>query len=202
MTITSYSTLVDAIGDRMNSDLSAYADEFIQMAEAMFNRRIFNLEGEVTATIAAAASITLPTDFVALKSLWLEKDPRTKLTQVSEDVINAAHPEQTTGEPIHYALASDEIILRPAPDSSYTVKMTYVGSLTGLSSTNATNWLIQKHPDLYLYASLLHAEFRGWNDDRLPMIGDAVENIIAEINQAGNMRRTSGTMRMRASVVV
>jgi hypothetical protein len=202
MTITTYSTLVDAIADRMNdSALDDYAPEFIQMAEAMFNRRLANLEAEGTATIPAEASLSLPTDFVNVKSIYLDTDPRVLLAPMSADNIRYYWAAQTTGKPQNYALSSNEIILGPSPDDDYTVTMTYVRSLTGLSSTNATNWLLEAHPDLYLYGSLIHAEFRGWNDERLPMLNNAVEGIITEINIAGNRRRIATGMRMRPSVV-
>lgn len=205
MTIISYQTLVDAIVDRMNdSSLDDYAPEFIQMAEAMFNRRLFNLEAEGTATIDTVAdqeSLAFPTDFVQLKSIHLDTDPRVLLEPMSADNLRYYWAAQTTGKPQNYAISSDEIMLGPVPDGAYTVTMTYTRTLTALSASATTNWLLEKHPDLYLYGSLLHAEFRGWNDDRLPMISNAAEQIIAEINDVGNKRRLSSGMRMRASVI-
>ena len=44
----------------------------------------------------------------------------------------------------------------------------------------------------------VEAEARGWSDDRAAMINGKVEGIIAEINRAGNMKRTSGGIRMNA----
>lgn len=205
MTITSYSTLVAAIVDRMNdSALSTFAPEFIQMAEAMFNRRLFNLEAEGTATIGTTAgveSLAFPTDFVQLRSIHLNTDPRVLLEPMSADNIRHYWAARTTGKPQNYAISSDEIILAPAPDGVYTVTMTYVRTLTALSASATTNWLLEKHPDIYLYGALIHAEFRGWNDDRLPLLNNAVEGMIAEINNVGNKRRLSSGMRMRASVI-
>lgn len=205
MTITSYQTLVDAIVDRMNdSALDTYAPEFIQMAEAMFNRRLFNLESEGTATIDTVAdqeSLAFPTDFVQLKSIHLDTDPRVLLEPMSAGNLRYYWAAQTTGKPQNYAISSDEIMLGPVPDGVYTANMTYTRTLTALSASATTNWLLEKHPDLYLYGSLLHAEFRGWNDDRLPLINSAVEGIIAQINDVGNKRRLSSGMRMRASVI-
>lgn len=199
MSITNYSELVDAITGWMNdASLSAYAPDFIAMAEASFNRRLANLEMEGTATIAAAASVSLPTDFISIKTLYLDTDPRKLLEPMSEGDLRRYWAAQTTGEPASYALASESILLGPAPDTTYTLSMTYLRKLTPLSASNITNWLLEAHPDLYLYASLLHGEFRGWNDDRLPMIGNAVDTIISEINMAGNRRRTASGMRMRS----
>lgn len=201
MALDSYADLVSAIVDRMNdASLEDQAPEFIRLAEASFNRRLYNLEAEGTATIAADASIPLPTDFSTLKTIWLDTDPKVLLQPMSQDDLVRYFSAQTTGKPRNYAFAADGITLAPAPDDTYTVTMTYVRSLTPLSEVNATNWLLEKHPDLYLYASLVEAEIRGWNDERAAGINNKVEGIIAEINQAGLMRRTAGGMRMRASV--
>jgi len=192
MSITSYSELVDAIVDRMeDSGLSTYAPEFIQMAEAMFNRRLNTLDMEVTATTAAANSIALPSGFKGFRSIKV--DDYSPLGQLSPDDFQAKYAEDTsTGVPVDYALYDGAIYLGPLPDSAYTVTMTYLATLTGLSASNTSNWLLASHPDLYLYASLIHAEFRGWNDDRIPLLNNAVEGILAEINAADARKRRAG----------
>ena len=200
--ITDYDSLVTAIVDRMNdAALSDYAPEFIQMAEAMFNRRLGNLEMEGTATNTATASMALPTDFGAMKSIYLDTDPRQPLAPMTAAQIRHYWAAQTTGKPVNYALTSNEILLGPAPDDAYDVIITYVRTLEALTDINTTNWLLEKHPDLYLYGSLIHAEFRGWNDDRLPLLNNAVEGMIAEINVSGNRMRTATGLRMRPSAM-
>lgn len=201
MALDSYSDLVAAIVDRMNdASLEDQAPEFIRLAEASFNRRLFNLESEGTAKIAADASIPLPTDFLTLKTIWLDTDPRTLLQPMSQDDLSRYYAFQTTGKPQNYAFSADQLVLAPSPDDTYTVTMTYVRSLAPLSEVNTTNWLLEKHPDLYLYGALVEAEIRGWNDERAAGINARVEGIIAEINQSGLKRRTAGGMRMRSSV--
>ena len=140
----------------------------------------------------------LPSDFGSIKSIWLDTDPIQKLTQVSIDQLRSIVPFATTGRPRYYALAGAEIIFGPSPDDAYSVNMVYQRKLAPLTATNTTNWLLEQHPDLYLYGALVEAEARGWSDDRAAMINGKVEGIIAEINRAGNMKRTSGGIRMNA----
>src|SRR3546814_11891287 len=85
------------------------------MAEAMFNRRLFNLEAEGAATIAADAEIPLPTDFAALKTVWLDTDPRTLLQPMTQDDLIRYWGSAATGLPQNYAFASDGIT--PGPRS-------------------------------------------------------------------------------------
>jgi hypothetical protein len=162
VTITSYSTLVDAIVDRMNdAALSASAPEFIQLAEASFNRRLNNLDMEGTATIDSDATLPIPTDYKG--SMSIRVDDRPPLKQLSADDFQAKWHEAGTGEPCNFAIFGGAIHLGPEPGQTYTVTMTYLRTLTGLSEINTTNWLLEQHPDLYLYGALVEAEIRGWN---------------------------------------
>lgn len=197
--ITSYATLVDAITDRMNNaDLSSYAPEFIQMAEATFNRRLSNLEAEGQSTATAAAAMALPYDYKIIRSVHL--DDHGPLGQLSPDDFQTKWADDTAGQPEDYALMAGELRLGPTPDATYTITMTYVRKLTGLSAVNTTNWLLESHPDLYLYASLMHAEFRGWNDERLPLIKSMSDEIMAEINIADAMQRRGDLISTVAGV--
>lgn len=190
--IVSYATLLDAIEDRMNdSALEDYIPEFIQMAEAMFNRRLNCLDMEGTATIDADDDLPLPSDYKGAMSIRIGDKP--PLSQLSADDFQARWAEASEAEPENFSIFGGAIHLGPAPDTTYTVTMTYLRTLTGLSSSSTTNWLLEQHPDLYLYGSLMHAEFRGWNDERLPVISNAVEQIIAEINRY-NARRKRGDL--------
>lgn len=190
--ITDYDTLVEAIVDQMNdASLDGDVPGFVQMAEAMFNRRLDNLDMEGTATIDADADLPLPTDYKGSMSIRIDDKP--PLSQLSADDFQTRWSEASAAEPENFSIFGGLIHLGPEPDTTYTVTMTYMRTLTGLSSTNTTNWLLEQHPDLYLYGSLMHAEFRGWNDDRLPTIGNAVEQIIAEINRY-NARRKRGDL--------
>lgn len=187
--ITSYVTLIDAITDQLDDvGLESSAPLFIQLAEAMFNRRLHTLDTEGTATAAAAAQVALPADFNGLRTIYLaDYGP---LAQLGPDDFQHKYREDTsTGVPEHYSIFSGTLNLGPIPDTAYTINLTYLRTLTPLSDSTTSNWLLESHPDLYLYASLLHAEFRGWNDDRLPLLNSAVEGLLAEINAQDARKR-------------
>lgn len=188
MSITSYSELVDAITDRMNdSALDTYAPEFIAMAEAMFNRRLNCVDMEGTATIAAAETLALPNDYKGAMTIRISDEP--PLKQLGADDFQRRWNGSTSALPENFAIYGGLIHLGPEPDQAYTVTMTYLRTLVPLSASNTSNWLLEAHPDLYLYGSLIHAEFRGWNDERLPLLGSSIKQIIAEINVQDARRR-------------
>lgn len=204
--ITDYASLVAAIARKLaDSDLTSTADEFIQLAEATFNRRLHNLEMEDTATTSTVAddpTLAFPAGFRQIRSLYLQTDPVTLLTYMTPDQLRTYYASSATGQPRNYTIMDDQIVLGPAPDGVYTVNLTSVGSVTALSSTNTTNWLLTKHPDLYLYAALMHAEVDGWNDDRAAgTFKPYVDEVIAEINAEGLRRRIGPGLRMRPSVI-
>lgn len=179
--IEGYDGLVSAILDRMNdTSLEPFVPEFIQMAEAMFNRRLLTLDSEGVATIPAAASINLPTDYSGSVSMRI--GDYAPLSQLSADDFQMKWNRSTAARPQNFCIRAGQILLGPSPDQAYTVTMTYLRRLVPLSASVQSNWLLDQNPDLYLYASLTHAEARGWNDERLPMLSNAADGIIAEIN--------------------
>jgi len=192
MALDSYSDLVAAIVDRMNdASLESMAPEFIRLAEASFNRRLSSVDQEGTAAIPADASIPMPTDYKGALSLRIDDFP--PLRQLSADDFQTKWSEATAARPESFAIFGGAINLGPAPDTSYTLTMTYVRTLAALSEVNTTNWLLEQHPDLYLYGALVEAELRGWNDERAMGINSKVEGIIAEIN-AHEARRKRGNL--------
>jgi hypothetical protein len=70
-----------------------------------------------------------------------------------------------------------------------------------LTGSNTTNWLLTDHPDLYLFGVLMQAEFFGWNDTRLALVKQRVDEILSQINKGGNQRRAgSAPIRMRSGI--
>ena len=60
------------------------------------------------------------------------------------------------------------IELVPAPTTNTDLALTYYASIPALADDD-TNWLLDKAPDLYLYASLLEAAPYLKNDQRIPV---------------------------------
>lgn len=181
MTITTRTELIAAICDYLEDGaLESRAPLFIQLAEAMFKRRLRTLDAQGTSTTTAAAIIALPSDFNGIISVNLsDYGP---LAQLGADDFQSRYAEDTaTGVPEYYMLANGSFHLGPPPDSAYTVTLHYLRKLTALSASNTSNWLLAAHPDLYLYASLLQAEMFGWNDARLPLLKAATDEALGEI---------------------
>lgn len=184
-----------------DSDANVNVAECIALAEARFNRKLDMPEMEATTTLTAAASTSLPTDLWQVRSLHIEADPRVLLEPVSLAVLRGRYNAQTTGQPQVYAIVGQALIFGPAPDSAYGLSLVYKQSITPLSDAAPTNWLLTKYPDLYVVASLMMAEARGWNDPRASSLKPWWDEIMEEVAEAGRKYKTGGApVRLRSSV--
>ena len=201
--ITTYSGLVTSAGlwlDR--SDLGTMVPDFITMVEERLNRILRVPEMEETVTLTTDAErIDLPTDFRQARSLYLDTDPRQELECVSLGTLRTKYACQTTGKPECYAMSGSEIVLGPAPDDEYDLILTYYQEIPPLAVGSETNWLITKHPSIYLRGVLLEAEFYGWNDERLGLIKAAQDEAISELQEQGKRKQYGASpLRLRPSV--
>ena len=201
--ITTYSGLVTSAGEWLNrSDLVLKVPLFIQMVEERLSRILRCPEMEEEATIVTDAErIDLPTDFRQARALYLDTDPRQELEAVTLGTLRTKYAQQITGKPECYAISGGEIVLGPAPDDEYNAILTYYQDIPALSTDLETNWVISKHPSLYLYGTLLQAEFFGWNDERLPLIKAAWDEAIGELMGQGRAKQFGAApLRLRPSV--
>lgn len=171
MALTSYSELKSSIADWLNrGDLTAVIPDFISLAEAQMERKLptQKMVKRANATIDTPFS-ALPSDFLSAKSLILTStSPVRQLTFISQDELDAKkHIYSATGKPNYFALVGNQIEVLPAPDSSYTAELTYIATLSKLSDSNTSNWVLARHPDVYLYGSLLQAAPYLRDDERV-----------------------------------
>lgn len=197
MALANYTDLVAAINGWLNrSDMTTIAPDLIALAEAEFNRslRAIDMEGRATATLSGQA-LAVPTDFIGLRAISVDD---TFFEQVSPQELFDI--KSTAGTPRMVAVTDGQFFFRPAP-SSGTVTIDYYQRIPALTSVASTNWLMTKHPDLYLFAALSQAEFYNWNDDRLPIVKSRTEELIFQINDE-TQRIRFGNRRLKMSMPV
>lgn len=164
MSISTYNELQAAIASWLDrDDLTARTPDFIRLAEARMSRelKIRELESRSQSEISDRY-VDLPADFQDIRRVHLITDPITVLESVSPDAMITRYYRTGTGRPRFYTIHS-QLELNVVPDDPYTMEMVYFRSLTPLASGTACNVVLQNHPDLYLYASLVETS---------PFIGD------------------------------
>jgi len=206
MALSTYTELKAALADWLDrTDLTSQIVDFITLAEAEFNRTLFVPQREeVSSASATAGTITLPTDFWSMRSLYIDSDPKTYLEQMNMGELRNRYSANATGRPQNFALQSgNELVLAPSPDTTYTLVLNYWQTIPALSGSVASNWLLASHPDIYLYGSLLQAAVFLVDDERVPLWRGAMGSAIDQLQDAGNKRGWGSTpVRIRSPYCV
>lgn len=174
--ITDYASLVTAIDDISERGTLWDKNQIIGLAEADF-RLYFgpHFSREASATLAfTSGSAALPTGFV--RPLALTHTTYGPLKEASIGYVRERRVWITTGIPDCYAVTGSTVEVAP----SYTGDLTfdYEGTLTGLSSSNTTNWLITAAPQAYLAMCM----FYGKAKDEDPLAGSYRAQAISTID--------------------
>jgi hypothetical protein len=173
MAFTNYSDLKTTIANYLaRSDLTSVIPDFIRLAEDRLRRdlRIRQMLKVATATTTTGDStVSIPSDFLAMKDLHLNTNPvRTLTFQNTANFFERNNIDATSkGYPRNYTLLGSEFKFAPVPDSAYTLEMVYYYKPDYLSDSNTSNLFLANCPDLLLYGALSEAEPYLMNDERL-----------------------------------
>jgi hypothetical protein len=185
-----------------DNDGNVNPTECIGLAERRLTRLLNVPDMETMTTLDASNPIIdLPADFWEVRDATLDSNPPVPIAPTSIAALRTLFPSSRIGQPQAYAISGSSLLIGPSPDAAYTIVLRYKQTIPPLRDDAPTNWLLTKHPDLYVAASLAMAEFRGWNDARLPMLKAWYDELIEEVNEAGQRARyATGPLRMRATV--
>ena len=203
MAISNYSELKAAIADWLNrSDLTDSIPDFIVLAETRHKRdfKIRRMETRDTAnTVADSEFYSLPDNYVAMRNIQLNTDPKTPLEYLTPEQMDRIHAGSTTGKPKAFSIIGNNIQLRPIPDSAYQIEILYFKHFTPLSDSNTTNDMLTHHPDAYLYGALVEAEPYLQNDKRIQVWSayyDRTKNDIISSNERDRHSGVAPTTRI------
>jgi len=197
MAITSYSTLKTAIADWSHrSDLTNQIDDFIDIAEARFNRALRVSQMEESSTITPVAGlVTMPTGWLAVRNVKLNTNPLTTLEYLTPaDMDRLAIGQTLAGK---YTIVGDQIKLDAA--SNYDVIVEYYQKITALDDTNTSNWLLDAHPDIYLFGSLAEAFVYAVDDAQVSKYNALCEDIISKVIMLDSKRKYAQNLRVRVA---
>lgn len=186
MPITSYATLQSAVADWLNrDDMTAVIPQFIANAEARFKRdlRVRKLQNAGTLVISADDQ-ALASDLMAVEGWYLDGPTYFHRIQMvgAEALGELKTVWGSTGAPRYAALIAGSARFAPVPDASYETKLTYWRKIVSLSDQNVNNWLLEEHPDLYLYATLVEAAPYLQDDTRVATWQDQLDKRLAELD--------------------
>lgn len=172
MSITTYEELKSAITDWLDdSELSGHVDSFIDLAEARHKREIRIREMQVRESLTLSEGSDADTDrylalsglsatFLDLKSLRL-KIPTTAsgrayyppLEELADNEMMDVSVKDGR-RPGAFKVWAEEIEFDSMADQAYTVELFFYKEMEALSDATASNALLARAPDAYLYAAL------------------------------------------------
>jgi len=139
----------------------------------------------------------LPSDFKSLESVYLEGDTYFGEIQIVSpgDLGEIEKLHGSTGLPVAAAIIGQNLRFAPQPDQTYTMTLSYWATITALSTNNQSNWLLDAHPDIYLYASLIESAPYLRDDQRVPLWEAGLQRRLEELNQHIMQQSYSGRMQ-------
>ena len=187
MAIATYSDLQTAIANFLaRTDLTAQIPDFIKLAESRMSRELEtrSQEKRVRATLTSGNEyISLPVDLREVREVKLNTAPLTVLQYKSPSQLDSDLSTTGLGKPIAYSVVGDELKLRPVPDTGYVAEIIYIGDITPLSSTTATNNILTRHPDAYLSGALVEAYTYLMDEQRAQIYDQKFSRCIEEIRK-------------------
>ena len=143
MAFTNYTDLKATVADYLaRSDLTTQIPDFIQLAENRLRRDLrarFMLKVVTTTTTAGDKTVALPSDFLAMRGLYLQTTPVSTIEYLSNPSFFTNARTTESGVPTKYTVLAAEFQFAPIPDSTYTLNMLYYAAPKYLSSSVSPN---------------------------------------------------------------
>lgn len=196
-----YLELKTAIADWLNrSDLNSVIPVFITLAETEMNRRLRVSEMEaVVETTTSGPTVSLPEDFLEFRRVMVIASGRKhQLRIVTADQLSDYEDALTTGVPTVGAVVGRALRLAPTPAFPCSLEMWYYRRIPALSDNTTSNWVLEKHPDLYLYGALMHSAPYLRDDERVGLWASKFQQLLDDIGMQDE-RALYGSAKLAAT---
>jgi len=198
MALSNYTELQASVADFLNrSDLTAVIPDFIRMTESELNRVLRTREMSVrTRAPVSEQYVKLPDDYLGMRNIELVTSPVTVLEYRNLENLDAHRASDATGKPIFYSIMQNNIEFAPVPDSEYTLEIVYYQKIPQLGTEVTeftTNWLLDSHPDIYLYGSLMQSAPYLQADERIGVWAGKFQQVLEQLKTSDEKARFSGT---------
>lgn len=197
MPLATYSDLKAEVASWLRrGDLAAEIPGFIALAEAQMNRRLRVRPMAARLAVSFAAEYAdLPADFLAERELTVTAGGAAqRLAYLAPEQMDVCTRTTSSGQPRFYGLYGGQLRLHPAPDRAYAGELVYLQAIPALSDANPSNWVLQSHPDAYLYGALAQSAPYLRADERLATWATLFTGVMADIEASD---RTGSAARLR-----
>tara|TARA_R110000744_G_scaffold369343_2_gene479526 strand:- start:122 stop:772 length:651 start_codon:yes stop_codon:yes gene_type:complete len=205
MALDTYANLKTSIANFLaRDDLGSEIDDFIDLTEADFNRRlrIRAMETVDTAFTIDTETETLPTGFLQIRSFVLTSSTPDRVLQLMTPYHQADTQDYTnSGVPKAFSIEGNNFRFSPAPDSTYTARLVYYKAFDSIDGTTTTNTILTKFPDVYLYGALYYAStfIRGMDQQTVVQFKTQYEAAIKQAEDADDLDKYNGSPLIQRS---
>lgn len=225
MALANYTDLLASINGTAawlhRSDLLTIAPDWVTLCETTLNQGdllLLGVDGLRTAdqetawtsassvparTTANSAVVTLPTDFLEMRTLYLQYSGGggKELRERPASPIPIGTLTQTSGPPSTYTVVGNTLVFDRPCDQAYNLVGDYYAKI-GPLATSGTNWLMTRAPNVYLAGSIAHgAPWMGPTFNATPWV-TAFKIALAGVRRAdARKRHTNTTLRTEAARV-
>lgn len=196
--VTDYSSLQAHVADVLNrGDLTGVIPNFIQQFEAQakrdFRLTLLTNRGDVS---VSADGVILPSDMYRLESWYHDGATYYGPIQIvmPDEIGNLKGAYGDSGVPQYAAIVDGTARFAPEPDTTYTTKLTYMRSVTSLSDSSTSNWLLTAAPDIYLYGTLVESAPYLKDDERTGLWSSLLESRIEALHVANTDAQFGGSI--------
>lgn len=192
-TIGDYADLVAKVAAWLDrDDLGPQIPDFIAMLEARLNRVLRTVNSETQDLwVIADEFYNLPADFRKLRKIHIEGNPDRPLVEMSPVAVPHTF-NGSTGIPRAYYLQGRQLALAPPPVEQTTFRVSYFRKIPPLTASIPYNWLLQEHPDIYVWGTLLHAAMYIRDPDAIEVCSTKLDEAIAELQRESRLDRWGG----------
>jgi hypothetical protein len=196
MAFTNYSALKTTIANYLGrTDLTTQIPDFITLAETRLARELRTrqmLKSATSPMTGGDAKVALPTDFLEVRDLYIQGNPRMPVTYLSPSAFTRDARADESGRPFYYTVLASEFLFAPIPDGTKTLEILYYAKPAVMSDSNASNVFLANYPDALLYGALVEAEPYLINDARVQLWISLYDRAINSISESDEGSEYSG----------
>ena len=188
-----YGDIKSHFNDLLNrSDITtALTTRFIDQSISRIQRQLRTPLNEKVKTFSISSnttSLTLPTDFLEIISLYYEQY---ELQRVPMSKFRGLNDNTYTGSPTHFTRQQEDLLLYPTPTSG-SVVLYYYAEFDAMTNDTDENALAAVASDLIIYGALGYAaDF--YLDERASIFEEKFNQFLIEIQEQANDQEMNGT---------
>lgn len=199
MALSTYTELRAAIASWLNNDdvdVAATIVDAIRLVEADLDM-MEEIQDEVRDTLDLDTEVvSLPAECKELKAIYYDDSVRRGPIDLVPEPELSAHKGLTraSGPPTQASVVDNGTALKlsPVPDQTYTVPIKYYAWIDPLATAQGgTNWILERHPNIYLYGALIELTPFLKDDERLALWQARYDRALGFLKRFVNRRRYS-----------